>query len=333
MAGGWNLKEGTLSHNNVAVDSYWAYFNYVFSDACRKTTTYKFGLIKAILDNLFSAELTSRGMEISYERLFSKFAENYWNLIAKYNLNQLRKNGKNSVSKIERAILNVKEKQQDKGPMDFEDLSAEDQETLVINVMDDCKQFVVGAVYQDFKGDLYGFDQQENRIWIHIAAYQFMMAYKLEIEKMNYYAWAKFLDKVNEDPPAYRVIEKLESSTPQRKDLTIYREILRQEFETDTCYYCGARIRKGGAVNHVLPWSFMKSDHLWNLVLACPKCNQLKRELLPSRELLIGVIHRNQELIGRNNPLIQQEFTGYSENMMWSIWDHAAKQGYQVFQS
>ena len=69
------------------------------------------------------------------------------------------------------------------------------------------------------------------------GAYQFLLAYKIEIEQLNYYAWAKFLEDVNADDFTKQLISKLERSTPQRKNLSIYRDILRQEFESNTCYY------------------------------------------------------------------------------------------------
>ncbi len=43
---GWNLKSGVLVEEKVSEDELWSLFNYVFSDACKKTNTYKFGLIK-----------------------------------------------------------------------------------------------------------------------------------------------------------------------------------------------------------------------------------------------------------------------------------------------
>ena len=71
-----------------------------FSDSCPKTSTYKFGFIKAILDNLLSVIPSNLGMELTFEDLFSKFAENYWNLITKYYLKQLRiVKGLNSLQK------------------------------------------------------------------------------------------------------------------------------------------------------------------------------------------------------------------------------------------
>ena len=71
-----------------------------FSDSCPKTSAYKFGFIKAILDNLLSVIPSNLGMELTFEDLFSKFAENYWNLITKYYLKQLRiVKGLNSLQK------------------------------------------------------------------------------------------------------------------------------------------------------------------------------------------------------------------------------------------
>lgn len=50
---GWNLREGILTELRVSDDEYWSLFNFVFSDACRKTNTYKFGLIKSISDQIY----------------------------------------------------------------------------------------------------------------------------------------------------------------------------------------------------------------------------------------------------------------------------------------
>ena len=38
---------------------------------------------------------------VSYENLFGKFAENYWNLVTKYHLKQMLPDGKSEYSKIE----------------------------------------------------------------------------------------------------------------------------------------------------------------------------------------------------------------------------------------
>ena len=53
MAAGWNQTSGTFREGPISEETFWMLFNYVFSDSSAKRTTYKFGLIKSILDNLF----------------------------------------------------------------------------------------------------------------------------------------------------------------------------------------------------------------------------------------------------------------------------------------
>ncbi len=332
MAAGWNQTSGELSRFFIDIEKYWAGFNYVFSDACHKRTTYKFGLIKAIIDCLYSTELTARGMELSYEMIFAKFAENYWNLVAKYEISQIVATSRSDTSKIEQLIYDVRDRHPALTVIDFENLSDSDKELLVLQAKKECCKNVMGALYQDFRGELYGFNNKEERIWLHLCAYNFLMKYKLEIEQMNYYAWARFLDKINQKNPPVQLIDKLKLSTPRRKNLNIYRNILRQEFESCNCFYCGSKLTARAHVDHVIPWSFVQSDHLWNFVLACPNCNREKTNLLPSKQKLVDVTKRNLEMLENPDSFVQQEMEGYSEDLMWKIWEYAHQQGYHIFE-
>lgn len=330
MAVGWNLTHGELTRYHVPLENYWAHFNFVFSDACSKRSTYKYGLIKSIIDCLYSAELTSRGMELSYSQLFSKFTEIYWNLIAKYEVKQLRPDGRSATSRLEQLILSVRDRESALTVLEFEDLNPSDRDRLVSDVQKECHKNVIGALFMDFKCNLYGFDHKEQRVWLHPCAYQFLMTYKLEIEQMNYLSWAKFLEKLNADHPIPNIIGKIESSTLQRKNLSIYRNLLYSEYEANNCFYCGSKIKETAHVDHVIPWSFIKSDHLWNFVLACPKCNSKKSDLLPPKPKLAEVVTRNQLIQRRENSFIQKEFIGYTDELLWNIWDYAHNQGYAV---
>ena len=55
MPAGWNQTSGSFRDEPISEDTFWMLFNYVFSDSSAKRTTYKFGLIKSILDNLFNS--------------------------------------------------------------------------------------------------------------------------------------------------------------------------------------------------------------------------------------------------------------------------------------
>lgn len=58
-----------------------------------------------------------------------------------------------------------------------------------------------------------------------------MFKHKAELEKMNYYSWVKFFEQVNDDNALIRVIDKLELSMSKKENRSVYREILRREFE------------------------------------------------------------------------------------------------------
>ena len=192
MLVGWKLKEGKILENNVSHDRYWAMFNYVFSDACRKRNTYKNGLIKSILDNLFNCEDDGIGYFFSYENIFTKFTENYWNLVVKYDLRQMRKDGKSEFSKIEIILKNSVSYNPIFECLEFESIEISQKEKIIKEVIKECKKYVVGALYSDFEGTIYSFDLSSKGICISYEAYEFMLKYKTELEKLNYYSWAKF---------------------------------------------------------------------------------------------------------------------------------------------
>lgn len=333
MAAGWRLPDGEITKYFVDENELWSTFNFVFSEACSKQSTYKFGLIKAILDNLLSVVKSDRGMELSYRDIFAKFAENYWNLITKYHLRQIRPHARYSSTEIEKIFQSAIQGSQIAGEIEFSNLADCHRETVIAAVTRECKRCVVGALYADFDGYLYGFAKNGDGIWINPVAYEFMLKYKPEIEQLNYYAWAKFLEKVNSDEVLVRVLGKLELATPRRMDLSIYRKILQEEFEANNCFYCGCKLKSNSHVDHVIPWSFVKEDHLWNFVLACPTCNTKKNNRLPTKTGLSKVIVRNDQLIKLATPKIEIAFRGYSPDLLWRIWEYAKLSGIREYSS
>ena len=89
----WNSKSGSLNSSSISDDEYWSLFNFVFSESCHKTSTYKFALLKSILDNLLNNTPRENGQLIFYSDLFAKFAESFWNLVVKYHLHQQKPTG------------------------------------------------------------------------------------------------------------------------------------------------------------------------------------------------------------------------------------------------
>lgn len=47
-----------------------------------------------------------------------------------------------------------------------------------------------------------------------------MFKYKSELERLNYYSWARFLEQVNDDNALIRVIDKFELAILKRADIS-----------------------------------------------------------------------------------------------------------------
>ena len=165
MAPGWNLSQGELTRYHVALDHYWAYFNYVFSDASSKRNTYKFGFIKSLLDNAFNGMENSEGIFFSYSQIFARFAENYWNLVVKYDLRQMRSDGKSVYSNVEK-ILKEAVDNSVCAFLEFSSLDVMKQSSVISRVASECRKYVVGALSNDFDGVLYSFDLK-HKVFFH----------------------------------------------------------------------------------------------------------------------------------------------------------------------
>lgn len=328
---GWDLKNGSITEYSVSEDRIWSLFNYVFSDSSRKRNTYKFGLIKSLLDNVFNGQTKEQGIQYTYEELFSRFAENYWNLVIKYDLRQMRKDGKSIYSKVESILMSAITENPTLALLEFESIDEKTKAVIIRRVTTECKKCVVGALYDDFDGIIYSFDLKGQGITLNYCVYEFMLKYKAELERLNYYSWARFLEQINDDNALVRVIDKLELSTPRRENLSVYREILRREFEEDTCFYCGKKLHKDIQVDHFIPWSFVKDDKIWNFVLSCPTCNIKKNNRVPNKDYLIKIEKRNHEIQLLPNTLIQTEFEGYTDDLIKRMWSYAKLSGIKEY--
>lgn len=330
--GGWKLKEGKLICEDVSDDEFWSIFNYVFSPSCAKANTYKFGFLKSILDNVFNGIEVPGGLFISYTDLFEKFAANYWCLVAKYNLKQTIPNSKYKYSRLESILIGSVRENPLLSDLDFSSINEDKRREIVSQVKKDCSRYVIGALYADFQGKVYSFDLKGEGIIVSRRAAEFMMKYKPEIEKLNYYSWAKFLEKINGEDVTNGLLNKLELATPRRNDLSIYREILRLEFEENNCFYCGRKLGRNIHVDHFIPWSFMKNDKLWNFVLACPSCNEKKSDKLPSHQLIDKIEERNKQIEVENETLhdkvVTQDFENYQFGMIKRLWMYARLGGF-----
>lgn len=317
-----DLKEGNYQDRNVSEDELWSALSVVFTSKSVNDTSYKFGFLKAIIDNLYNVD---ENLTLNFDQLFSKFGEIYWNLVLKYGLRQKQVNKNNRVSAIEHVLKDTAVKYQLTEHIPYESLTDSMMLDVSMRVKKNCKENVVGALFGDTQELFYSFSVKGEWIQFNPRMYTFICKHKVLIEKLNYYEWAKFLEKVNEEDVTTKILNKIDESS-KRNNLSVYRKILYDEFESRTCFYCGKPLKADDIhVDHFIPWSFIKDDNLWNLVLSCPKCNLNKNDKLPNVFFLERIVDRNQAL---SINIHRSEMKNYQAQKLFRIYEWAKENGY-----
>lgn len=61
---------------------------------------------------------------------------------------------------------------------------------------------------------------------------------------------------------------------------------------------CGEKIiEETPPIDHVIPWSYLYDDNLWNLVFTHRGCNSSKSNIIPSKETIKRLENRNIRLL------------------------------------
>ncbi|WP_182199329.1 HNH endonuclease domain-containing protein [Paraliobacillus salinarum] len=192
------------------------------------------------------------------------------------------------------------------------------------------KQNVFGALYGDTNKKFFAFDHKHDYFKLNPCVHRFMLNYQRLIVNLTNYHMAKMIEELNEVPSINYLLAKVETIA-KRSTLQPFEKVLLNHFNY-TCFYCGKTLSKGKRqthVDHFIPWSFVQSDHLWNLVLSCSTCNGSKSDKLPKRFFLDSIIDRNNELIDKNQDAnVMHDMTNYKDKKIILLYDYSIKNGF-----
>ena len=324
---GYDLAEGQYENRTLSDDEMWSAFSNLFSSRSKNSSSYKFGFLKAIMDNLYNVD---ENLTLTFDQLFGTFTEVYWNLVLKHGIRQQPISERSNGTYLEQTLKLATEKYAIAAEISFESISDEARIYVCKKIKSKCKINVVGALFGDTKGLFYSFSRKEEWLQINPQMYQFICKHKLAIEKLNYYEWAKYLEKINDDSVMDHLLTKIDKSS-ERENLSVYRRILFEEFENESCFYCGKKLSNDGQkvhVDHFVPRAFIKDDKMWNLVLACPTCNLQKNDKLASISYLEKLLDRNKKIVLVNEKA--KDMSTYSAHNLRAVYYWARINGYDT---
>ena len=318
---GYKLKSGGLNKSPMGELEIWQLINYFFSSQSKKSTTYKYALLRAILDETFN--LSPPNYEVTFKTIFEKFSEIYWNLSVKEQIRQ----STDKTAIIDSILNNYAKKNTPTLFIPFKKLPIHDKEKLIKEITLKGKNNVFGALYTDFNGKLFGFDKTASIINIHPDVVLFLKKFKVNINRLNNYEWIKWMESNSKIITHKNYIDALENSIERGSLRGQMNSLKGEKYLPFKCFYC---TNTPTTLDHIIPWSFISHDKIWNLVYCCKGCNGRKNARLCDRKVFKSILLRNLDLI-KNKYDFNNELLSYSEPDYIELFDYAEQNGIKIW--
>ena len=255
--------------------------------------TYKVAWAKALVELSSELPIVGDEVEISLEQIARKYLKYYWNQTIFFDLIQ----GSNLqrppevVTTIKALIEAYYENVGNRKPELFEraelKLPKEKYETALRKTISTLKKDV-SYRFLNLNGkklDVYRYNKGDSSLWISTGLLQEFRDNERDLYDLINYRWGMILETFNSSPRINKKVKIMDEREIKRKPLTKYKQWLDIENPSHICFLCGQEITdKELSIDHVIPWSYMYSDDLWNLVYVHRGCNSSKSNVVPSEE-------------------------------------------------
>lgn len=268
--------------------------------------TYKVAWAKALVE--LSSELPIAGdeVEITLEQIARKYLKYYWNQTIFFDLIQ----GSNLqkppevVTTIKTLIDAYYENVGNRKPELFEraesNLPKREYEAALRKTTSTLKKDV-SYRFLNLNGkklNVYRYNKGDNSLQISTGLLQELRDNERDLYDLINYRWGMILETFNSSPRINKKVKIMDEREIKRKPLTKYKQWLDIENPSHICFLCGQEITdKELSIDHVIPWSYMYSDDLWNLVYVHRGCNSSKSNVVPSEEGIAKLKERNKRLL------------------------------------
>lgn len=150
---------------------------------------------------------------------------------------------------------------------------------------------------------MYHFTKDDDTLYMptaHVRALRENMPLILDVINLR---WVMLLEQYNNTPRIAMKVKHMDLEGFKRTSLKKYKELIALENPSYICFECKQPITNPTdlAIDHVIPWSYLYSDDLWNLVFIHKSCNSKKSNTIPSKAQIEALKERNARLLHHIN--------------------------------
>ena len=271
--------------------------------------TYKMAWARSIIELCLEKEKPQNEVVFDFKEIAKKYIKFYWNQEIFFGLIQSSSIKKSPVvlQKVQNLIESYYDTCEDRIPMRFERIENK--------LPQDELQKLIEAVAKDLRGnvcwrflnvgkesyELYRLDEKKEKVFIDAEKVLLLKEYSDLLFQVINYRWTQILENFNTSPKISMKVRAVNGDKEiSRKNLREFHKYLNYEFKDGVirCFHCGEKIEEGQvSVDHIIPWSFMFSDDLWNLVYCHKSENSSKSNSIINEEGIKKLEERSRKLL------------------------------------
>ncbi|OUQ13636.1 HNH endonuclease [Massilimicrobiota sp. An142] len=270
--------------------------------------TYKLAWGRALLELIIELDVVQDVNVFSFQQIAVKMLKYYWNQIYFFQLKQSPAKKPIIVQETEKCISYVNQIRQMNNPIWFdlaEDYLKKDLEFYQkkINKIAITLKHDVSWRFKKVKDktlEIYRIDLKQREIYFSKEEVIDLKEYAFILSQLLNYRWAQLLEKFNNSPKISLKVKGISDEKIRRNNLTKFKNILLEQMKDGKIidFYTGDILEENDiSVDHVIPWSFMYSDDIWNLVITSKSMNSRKSNTIPDEKTIKRLENRNKELI------------------------------------
>ncbi len=275
--------------------------------------TYKLAWGRAIIEVILLDDFLVRNNEeivIEFDEIAKKILKYYWNQILFFNLKQSSNSKKPPIifSIVSEIIEKYKKHKQSNIPIWFDRAESffnshrVDYDKTIKRISKTLKSDVCWRfLYANKKQyDIYSLNEEKTKVFISRRNALIIKDYAIMLTQIINYRWAQLLEQYNRSPKIASKVQGSIDNKIRRKNLKSFKEILIKQYKDNKIidFYTSETLELNDiSVDHVIPWSFMYSDDIWNLVLTSKSNNSKKSNIIPTIEYIEKLKMRNVSLL------------------------------------
>ena len=278
-------------------------------DGMRNVNTYKLAWGRAIVELCYESSVSEQPLSLHFNQISELFLKYYWNQTFFFKLYQGPAKTKPEIQqKTEEIIERYQNLTGSTLPVWFDyakKVLKRDESYYRKQIQSISKSMSrdVAWRFTNIDGEsvgLYQLDLENQTVIIDPHQQHIIKEHAFVLSQLMNYRWAQLLEKFNQAPRIASKVKGFSEEKIRRGSLAKFKEELLKQFPDGVVrdFYTNQILETNDiSIDHVIPWSFMFSDDIWNLVITSKRNNSSKSNSCTSRLYIERLKERNTQLV------------------------------------